>query len=301
MIMSNRNIEDLSPLFQKMVRDLLSQGQVAINTTGYTFFITDGFRSNEEQTKLYAQGRTAPGKIVTNAKAGESAHSFGLAVDCAFQRLGKLYYTPSLYAKIYPIARALGFELGADWTSFSDKPHFQYPHWENHKKPTETSPSSDVPSELLQWGKNSLKDLNDYIVFLREDSKALADLKIVADERKSLIEWIAEKLGCSGEYGVIKSEIEKLLTMEGLSEDAQKNLKKTIEEKDIEIAGLKGELRTLREECAQLKETHNRQIDTVTARVDTAISKTEQAVSHKKQLNFLQQILQGLKSLGKKK
>lgn len=43
--------------------------------------ITSGYRSFAEQNKLYAQGRTAPGKIVTNAKGGQSNHNYGLAID----------------------------------------------------------------------------------------------------------------------------------------------------------------------------------------------------------------------------
>lgn len=128
--MASRKIEDLHQVFQPMVRSLLEKGQAAIKDSGWIFFITDGFRSFAEQTELYAQGRTKPGSIVTNAKAGQSAHNFGLAVDLAFQKDGKLSYDPTLYAKIYPIARTLGFELGADWTGFTDEPHFEHPNWE---------------------------------------------------------------------------------------------------------------------------------------------------------------------------
>jgi len=37
----------------------------------------------EEQAALYAIGRTAPGKIVTKARPGESYHNHGLAYDWA--------------------------------------------------------------------------------------------------------------------------------------------------------------------------------------------------------------------------
>ena len=39
---------------------------------GISIIITDGFRSHEEQTRIYNQGRSTKGNIVTNAKAGES-------------------------------------------------------------------------------------------------------------------------------------------------------------------------------------------------------------------------------------
>ena len=38
-------------------------------------------RTFKEQDDIYAQGRTKKGKIVTDAKAGQSYHNYGLAVD----------------------------------------------------------------------------------------------------------------------------------------------------------------------------------------------------------------------------
>ncbi len=37
--------------------------------------IVYGHRSNAEQAELYAQGRTKPGKVVTNARPGQSRHN----------------------------------------------------------------------------------------------------------------------------------------------------------------------------------------------------------------------------------
>lgn len=39
------------------------------------------YRTFAEQEAIYAQGRTKPGAIVTNAKGGQSYHNYGLAVD----------------------------------------------------------------------------------------------------------------------------------------------------------------------------------------------------------------------------
>lgn len=150
--MASRKVEDLHQIFQPMVRELLSQGQKAIDSkfSGWEFFITDGFRSFEEQTKLYAQGRTTSGKIVTNAKAGQSAHNYGLAVDCAFQKDGQLSYDLKMYSLIYPIARKLGFELGADWTGFTDKPHFEHPQWEKISQGKEPEKGSNMSETALE-------------------------------------------------------------------------------------------------------------------------------------------------------
>lgn len=199
--MSNRRIEDLHQVFQPMVRDLLSQGQKAIDSkfSGWQFFITDGFRSFEEQTKLYAQGRTALGKIVTNAKAGQSAHNYGLAVDCAFQKDKKLSYDPNMYALIYPIARKLGFELGADWTGLTDKPHFEHPQWEKISQ-------GKVPEKEATMPEND-KKLQDCMAdrqkFWEERDKAQADLD-TCNRSKSQITSERDKLK------LIKQELEKL-------------------------------------------------------------------------------------------
>ncbi|MPM42905.1 hypothetical protein SDC9_89577 [bioreactor metagenome] len=52
--------------------------------------VTDGFRSVEEQDKLYAKGRTALGSIITKARGGCSNHNFGLAIDIVPIENGKL-------------------------------------------------------------------------------------------------------------------------------------------------------------------------------------------------------------------
>lgn len=41
----------------------------------------DGVRTFDQQTQLWNQGRSAPGGVVTNAKAGESAHNYASATD----------------------------------------------------------------------------------------------------------------------------------------------------------------------------------------------------------------------------
>jgi hypothetical protein len=85
-----------------------------------------GMRTNAEQDALYAKGRTAPGKPVTQALGGQSYHNHGLAFDVVpLNPDGK---TPNWNAPISPyapIAQALGFEWGGNWKN-EDKPHFQW-------------------------------------------------------------------------------------------------------------------------------------------------------------------------------
>lgn len=84
--------------------------------------ITSGHRSHEEQDALYAQGRTKPGNIVTNAKGGESLHNYAVAFDVVDRQRG--YDTD--WELIGTLGKTLGLEWGGDWTDFVDRPHFQY-------------------------------------------------------------------------------------------------------------------------------------------------------------------------------
>ena len=86
--------------------------------------INQGFRSFSEQNKLYNQGRTTPGLIVTNAKGGESVHQWGVAVDFVFIKEG---YNASnkLWNTLAKVGKKHCFEWGGDWETFIDRPHFQ--------------------------------------------------------------------------------------------------------------------------------------------------------------------------------
>ena len=86
-----------------------------------------GHRTYEEQDRLFAQGRTAPGPIVTKARGGFSNHNFMIAADAAlFTADGKYLGTSPLYKQIGPIvAKYPQLEWGGDW-KFVDEPHIQW-------------------------------------------------------------------------------------------------------------------------------------------------------------------------------
>jgi peptidoglycan L-alanyl-D-glutamate endopeptidase CwlK len=107
-------------------------------------FATCTFRSKDEQTLLYARGRTILKEIikgkekavrkVTNAKAGESPHNYwpALAFDIAFLTLQKTVdYTPEYFRTFYSIIEEKypNVEWGGNWRSFKDLPHFQMRDW----------------------------------------------------------------------------------------------------------------------------------------------------------------------------
>lgn len=93
----------------------------------FPFRVTQGLRSWDEQAKLYAQGRTAPGKIVTNAPPGHSYHNFGLAVDVVpMTELGPDWnLSHPQWQRLVAVGTSLGLTAGAGFRTFPDYPHFQ--------------------------------------------------------------------------------------------------------------------------------------------------------------------------------
>ncbi|AYV74493.1 M15 family metallopeptidase [Bacillus sp. PK3-056] len=115
----------VKPIVKEKVLDIIEQAY----NEGIYVLITDGYRSYAEQDALYAQGRTKPGKIVTNAKGGQSNHNFGIAVDfCLTNKEGTAAYwiVNKDWKRVAAIAKSKGFEWGGDWTSFKDNPHLEY-------------------------------------------------------------------------------------------------------------------------------------------------------------------------------
>ena len=60
-----------------------------LTPSDFAWAVYYGFRTAADQAALYAQGRTAPGSIVTDAPPGRSAHEHGLAVDVCIVRDGR--------------------------------------------------------------------------------------------------------------------------------------------------------------------------------------------------------------------
>jgi peptidoglycan LD-endopeptidase CwlK len=89
------------------------------------------FRNWDDQDVLYAQGRTAPGAIVTDAMGGDSYHNWGLAFDAAPLTNGEVNWSnTALFNRMGKLGEQAGFEWGGNWTTYRialvDRPHFQY-------------------------------------------------------------------------------------------------------------------------------------------------------------------------------
>ncbi len=122
-MVDSRKIEDLHPILQKMCNDFIRK----CKEEGITVIITATLRDNEKQNWLYAQGRTRPGKIVTNAKAGQSMHNYGLAFDfCPILEGIPAWSDALLFIKCGSIGKSCGLFWGGDFKSIKDMPHLEY-------------------------------------------------------------------------------------------------------------------------------------------------------------------------------
>lgn len=120
---SNQKIAIAHPKIRAKITEFVIRAEKEIGTK---IRITSTLRTFKEQQELYDQGRTNPGDIVTNAKPGSSMHNYGLAIDildCGASGKQGLWNSPN-EAAIVKLAKSIGFSWGGDWTSFTDKPHF---------------------------------------------------------------------------------------------------------------------------------------------------------------------------------
>jgi len=109
-------LNKLHPKIRKRAKEFLKKA----DDEGIKLNITSSFRTLAEQTKLYNQGRTTGGNIVTGAKAGQSFHNYGLAFDVVPSE----GYNSNKWNKIGALGESFGFEWGGRWSK-PDKPHFQ--------------------------------------------------------------------------------------------------------------------------------------------------------------------------------
>ncbi len=87
--------------------------------------ITQGLRTYAQQNALYAQGRTKPGKVVTNARGGYSWHNMSLAADLAFVRKGVVTWDGP-WQWLGNLAAKHGLTWGGTFKGLADYGHFQF-------------------------------------------------------------------------------------------------------------------------------------------------------------------------------
>lgn len=148
--MASRAIGDLSAPMQLLCQRHLDRCRrdLELKKAGVDVLLICTYRSNEEQARIYAQGRTTPGRIVTRAKPGQSKHNWTLpgtstpaaeAYDVVPLLHGKPVWadrddpgTPEDEAWIWQRVGEHGTAVGLKWygspgAKFPEKPHFQNP------------------------------------------------------------------------------------------------------------------------------------------------------------------------------
>lgn len=121
-MISSRKISDLTPVAALAATRWLAECTVA----GFDVLVTSTYRDNESQNALYAQGRTTPGPIVTNAKGGQSIHQTRTAIDFVPMKHGKCQWNDvAAYKAIGEIAERNGFEWSGRWKTFKEIGHIQ--------------------------------------------------------------------------------------------------------------------------------------------------------------------------------
>lgn len=131
-----RDITQCHPRLQAAATKLIAE----CARHGIVIKIGECFRTVKEQDELYAQGRTKPGPIVTNAKGSSysSQHQWGIAFDFYLNMDvdgdgsvsdDAFNDCTGLFTEVGKIAKSIGLSWGGDWTSIQDKPHLYLPDW----------------------------------------------------------------------------------------------------------------------------------------------------------------------------
>lgn len=133
--MASRNPQDLS----LDAFSLYNKFGMGMKDAKIDYILTCTYRSDDEQAKLFAQGRTAPGNVVTNAPPGQSAHNCvnpaggpaARAFDIVPVVNGKPCWDSAnpVWQSVGKIGEAVGLEWAGRWKSFKEFPHFQLPNW----------------------------------------------------------------------------------------------------------------------------------------------------------------------------
>lgn len=125
-MINSRSTDDLTPDTRRKAQVFIE----ACKAHGIDLLVTSTFRDNESQAALYAQGRTAPGNVVTNARPGQSWHNYRCALDVVPLRNGKPVWGTAgadgaLWEQIGKLGEQCGLEWAGRWKSFKELAHFQ--------------------------------------------------------------------------------------------------------------------------------------------------------------------------------
>lgn len=155
-----RDLKTLHPKLQEKAKQL----QKKCKKQGISIAFSECLRTKEEQDALYAQGRTTPGNIVTNAKGStySSQHQWGIAIDFYLdmdidgdgsKKDDAFNNSTGLFDRVGQIAKSIGLGWGGDWISIKDRPHLYLPDWGSTTAKLKSE--FKTPEKFIKSWKNS--------------------------------------------------------------------------------------------------------------------------------------------------
>lgn len=122
-MINSRDLNELHPEVKRRAEAFIA----SCKKVGIDVLVTSTYRDAASQNALYAQGRTSPGRIVTNAKAGQSFHNWRVAFDFVPIVGGKAAWNDNaLWMKCGEIGESVGLEWAGRWKKFKEFPHMQF-------------------------------------------------------------------------------------------------------------------------------------------------------------------------------
>jgi peptidoglycan LD-endopeptidase CwlK len=130
-MMDARSLNNMRGLFLGVVTRVEAAAAKLEPTGIFLCVYAPCLRTLAQQNLDFAEGRTLPGKIVTNARGGQSMHNYGLAVDVVPYLSGdggNINWNPTTteYQEMVTELKAAGMDWGGDWPHFKDEDHFQF-------------------------------------------------------------------------------------------------------------------------------------------------------------------------------
>lgn len=203
---------------------------------------SEGYRTVREQNDLYAQGRTKPGSIVTNAMGSSysSQHQWGIAADFYLdldvdgdgdKKDDAFNNCTNLFDIVGQFALDCGLGWGGNWTRIVDKPHLYLPKW--------GSTTQDLKKQFYSpdifmgtWGYSDKNSFHCKPVLIKPDYKELQKILGVKVDgvpgkitlaatptlkfgsRGSVVTWVQKYLNYTGSKLVVDGIYGKLTEQE---------------------------------------------------------------------------------------
>lgn len=122
---TQERLQQLHPYVRQRFEDFINEVETTLNLV---IRMEPPLRTFKEQQKLWDQGRTKPGEVVTWAPPGSSYHHYGLAADLVPWRADHSDLDWKYdFKKWKPLADKHGLTWGGDWPKKKyDPDHFQY-------------------------------------------------------------------------------------------------------------------------------------------------------------------------------